>query len=324
MRAITIPRFGGPEVLTVSDIPQPDVGPNDVLVDVAAAGINRADLQQREGHYPPPPGAPDWPGMELSGTVLEVGASVARWKIGDRVCALVPGGGYAERAVVNEGLLLAVPGNVDLVEAAGIPEAVCTVWANVYLSAGLKAGQSLLVHGGTSGIGSMAIQLAAAQDSPVFATAGSDAKVAFCESLGAVGINYREQDFTQVVATATDGRGVDVVLDMVGGDYLARNVESLAMGGAVSIISNLSGAVGTFDIGLLMRKRGRILASTLRARPLDERAAIIADVERYVMPLFASGAVHPVIDSVFPLAEAADAHRRIASGEHAGKILLSL
>jgi putative PIG3 family NAD(P)H quinone oxidoreductase len=324
MRAITIPRFGGPDVLTLADIPQPPVGPDDVLVRVAAAGLNRADLQQREGHYPPPAGAPEWPGMELSGTVLETGARVSRWKVGDRVCALVPGGAYAERAVVNEGLLLAVPERVDLVEAAGIPEAACTVFANVYLSAGLAPGQSLLVHGGTSGIGSMAIQLALALGNPVFATAGSDAKVAFCRSLGAVAINYHDEDFAEFVARETDGRGVDAVLDIVGGDYLARNVESLGLGGAVVIISNMSGAVGAFDIGMLMRKRGRILASTLRARPLDERVRIVAEVERVVMPLFASGTANLITDTVYPLADAAEAHRRMESSQHIGKILLSL
>ena len=324
MRAVTLPRFGGPEVLTLTDIPQPEVGANDVLIAVAGAGLNRADLMQREGHYPPPAGAPDWPGMELSGTVLEVGTAVDRWRTGDRVCALVSGGGYAERAVVNEGLLLAVPDNVDLVEAAGIPEAACTAYANVYLTAGLQPGQSLLVQGGSSGIGSMAIQLAVALGNPVFATAGSASKVDFCESLGAVGINYRDEDFAEVIARRTDGRGVDVVLDMVGGDYLARNVEVLNTGGTVALISNLSGSDGRFDIGILMRKRGRIVASTLRARPLEERVAIVAAVERHVMPLFASGAIRPVIDSVFPLANAADAHRRMESGDHIGKILLSV
>jgi putative PIG3 family NAD(P)H quinone oxidoreductase len=324
MRAITIPRFGGPDVLTLADIPQPAVGSNDVLVEVAAAGLNHADLQQREGHYPPPPGAPEWPGMELSGTVLETGDGVTRWKVGDRVCALVPGGGYAERAVVNEGLLLAVPDAVDLVAAAGIPEAACTVFANVYLAAGLQPGQSLLVHGGTSGIGSMAIQLAVALGNPVFATAGSAAKVAFCDGLGAIAVNYHTEDFAELVARETDGRGVDAVLDIIGGDYLERNIASLSLGGTVVIIANMSGSPGAFDIGALMRKRGRILASTLRARPLAERARIVAEVERVVMPLFARGLASPIIDTVYPLADAADAHRRMESSEHIGKILLSL
>lgn len=321
MRAITLPTFGGPDVLTIADIAEPAIGPRDVLVGVGAAGVNRADLSQREGHYPPPPGAPDWPGMELSGVVLEVGAAVTRWKVGDRVCALVPGGGYAERAAVDESLLLDVPAGVDLDEAAGIPEAACTVWANVFMAAGLRDDQSLLVHGGSSGIGSMAIQLGVALGHRVFATAGSPAKVEFCDGLGARGINYRTEDFAAVIAAESDG-GVDVVLDLVGGDYLARNIASLATGGIVMIIANQSGAPGSFDINALMRKRGRIWATTLRARPLAERAAIVAAVQQNVMPLFASGAIRPIIDSRYPLDRAADAHRRMETSEHLGKILL--
>jgi len=324
MRAITIPRFGGPDVLTLTEVEQPPRGPTDIVIQVAAAGLNHADLAQREGHYPPPPGAPDWPGMEVSGTVIETGDAVSRWRVGDRVCALVPGGGYAERVVADEGLLLAVPDAVDLVEAAGIPEAACTVFANVYLTAGLKPGQSLLVHGGTSGIGSMAIQLARALGNPVFATAGSTAKVAFCAELGALGINYRDEDFAEAVARETDGNGVDVVLDIVGGDYLERNLESIRVGGAVVIIANQSGSRGSFDINRLMRRRGRIIASTLRARPLAERVAIIAAVQQTVMPLFASGAVRPIVDRVYPLADAADAHRRMETSEHVGKLLLAV
>jgi putative PIG3 family NAD(P)H quinone oxidoreductase len=328
MRAITIPTFGGPDSLVVSDIPEPVVGPNDVLVEVAAAGINRADLAQREGHYPPPAGAPDWPGMELSGKILAIGDEVEGWHAGDRVCALVPGGGYAERAVVDAGLLLPVPSNIDLVDAAGIPEAACTVWANVFMAAGLREGQSLLVHGGSSGIGSLAIQLAAAFGVTVFATAGSAKKVEFCEELGATGIDYREEDFAEVIAEKTgaektDG-GVDVILDIVGGDYLAKNIKSLAVGGTIMIIANQSNKPGSFDIGALMRKRGRIWATTLRARPLAERAAIIAEVSEKVMPLFADGRMRTVTDTVFPLEKAADAHRRMASSVHLGKILLSL
>jgi putative PIG3 family NAD(P)H quinone oxidoreductase len=324
MRAITIPRFGGPEVLTLSEVPLPVAGPQDVVIDVVAAGLNHADLAQREGHYPSPPGAPEWPGMELSGVISSVGAGVIGWRPGDRVCALVPGGGYAERAVVDERLLLAVPDDVDLVDAAGIPEAACTVFANVYLAGGLDKGQTLLVHGGSSGIGSMAIQLATALGNPVFATAGSPAKVAFCADLGARGIDYRQDDFATVIERETDGRGVDLILDIVGGDYLPRNVASLALGGAVVIIANQSGKPGTFDIGALMRKRARIIASTLRARPLVERAAIVAAVQHTVMPLVGSGDVRPVIDRRFPLADAADAHRRMETSEHLGKILLTM
>lgn len=323
MRAITIPTFGDADVLTIAEVPQPALGPGDVLIDVAAAGVNRADLAQREGHYPPPPGAPDWPGMELSGVVAAIGEEVNGFEVGDRVCALVPGGGYAERAVVDAGLVMPVPTNVDLVDAAGIPEAACTVWANVFMAARLTTGQSLLVHGGSSGIGSLAIQLAVARGARVFATAGSAAKVAFCEGLGARAINYREQDFAEVIAAETDGRGVDVVLDLVGGDYLPRNLASLATGGTVMIIANQSNTPGSFDIGTLMRKRARIWATTLRARPLAERAEIVAGVRESVLPLFADGRMHTVTDSVFPFERAADAHRRMESSEHSGKILLS-
>jgi putative PIG3 family NAD(P)H quinone oxidoreductase len=323
MRAITLPTFGGPEVLTLADIPEPAVGPSDVLVEVAAAGVNHADLAQREGHYPPPPGAPDWPGMEVSGTVVRVGAAVTKWAVGDRVCALIPGGGYAERAVVPEGLLLPVPDTIDLVDAAGLPEAACTVWANVFMAASLQRGQLLLVHGGSSGIGSTAIQLGVALGNTVFATAGSAAKVAFCDALGARGINYREEDFAAIIAAETED-GVDVVLDIVGGDYLPRNVASLRTNGTIVIIANQSRTPGTFDINALMRKRGTIRATTLRARPLAEREAIVAAVQANVMPLVATGALKPMIDSVYPLAEAAKAHRRMESSEHLGKILLAV
>lgn len=323
MRAITIPNFGDADALTIADIAQPELGAGDVLIDVAAAGVNRADLAQREGHYPPPPGAPDWPGMELSGVIAEVGGDVSGLQVGQRVCALVPGGAYAARAVVDAKLVMPVPDNVDLVDAAGIPEAACTVWANVFMAAGLRSGQSLLVHGGSSGIGSLAIQLGAATGATVFATAGSAEKVAFSEGLGATGINYRRQDFAGVIAARTGGRGVDVILDIVGGSYLPANVASLATGGTLMIIANQSNEPGTFDVGALMRKRARIWATTLRARPLEERAEIVAGVRANVLPLYASGRLHTVTDSVFPFEQAADAHRRMESSAHCGKILLS-
>jgi putative PIG3 family NAD(P)H quinone oxidoreductase len=323
MRAVVLNGFGGPEVLQVADIPVPVLGTEDVLVDVAAAGINHADMSQREGHYPPPFGAPEWPGMELSGTVLEVGADTVGWAVGDRVCALVPGGGYAERAVVNQGLLLRVPGTVDLVQAAGIPEAAATVWANVVMSAGLRTGQTLLVHGGTSGIGIMAIQLGVALGCRVFATAGTAAKVEVCNELGARGINYRETDFVEVIAAETEG-GADVILDIIGGDYLPRNVASLALGGTIMIIANQSMKPGEFDIGALMRKRGRIWSTGLRARPLAERVAIIAAVQSDVMPWFADGTVRPIVDRVFALDDAPAAHRLMESSDHIGKILLAV
>lgn len=323
MRAITLPSYGDPDVLTVSDIPEPEMGEGDVLIDVAAAGVNRADIGQRMGNYPPPPGAPDWPGMELSGIVASVGAEVTGFRPGDRVCALVPGGGYADRAVVDARLLLPVPAGVGLVDAAGIPEAACTVWANVFMAAGLETGQTLLVHGGSSGVGSMAIQIATALGADVFATAGSAEKVAFCADLGARGINYRDEDFAQIVSAETDRRGANVVLDIVGGDYLERNIASLAMDGTIMIIANQSGARAAFDLRGLMGRRGRIWATTLRARPIAERAAIVAGVRESVLPLFADGRIHPVTDSVFPLERAADAHRRMESSAHLGKILLS-
>lgn len=322
MRAITIPQFGGPEVLTLSDIPEPTFGANDVFIEVAAAGVNRADIGQRQGTYPPPAGAPDWPGMELSGTILAIGDSVTGWHAGDRVCALVQGGAYAERAAVDARLLMPVPSNVDLVDAAGIPEAAATVWANAVMAAGLAPGKSLLVHGGSSGIGSLAIQYARALGCTVFATAGSAEKVAFSESLGAVGINYRDRDFVTVIQSTAGG--VDVVLDIVGGAYLQRNVEALAIGGSIAIISNQSGAPGTFDIGTLMGKRGRIGATTLRPRSIGERGEIIAAVDENMMPLFADGLMHTVTDTVFPIAEAAEAHRRMESSTHMGKILLAM
>lgn len=323
MRAITLPTFGGPDVLTLADIPEPELGPSDVLVAVAAAGVNHADLAQREGHYPPPPGAPEWPGMELSGTVIRVGPSVTRWHPGDRVCALVPGGGYAERAVMDEGLVMALPDGVDLVAGASIPEAACTVWANLFMAAGLRSGQSLLVHGGSSGVGSMAIQLGVALGITVFATAGSASKVAYCEGLGSRGINYREESFAEIISAESAG-GVDAVLDIVGGDYLADNIASLRLGGTVMIIANQSGTPGAFDINALMRKRGRIWATTLRARPLSERAEIVAAVQAHVMPLLASGAIRPLVDTVLPLERAADAHRLMESSSHLGKILLAI
>jgi putative PIG3 family NAD(P)H quinone oxidoreductase len=312
VRAITIDHPGNPDVLTVTEVAEPVVGPNDVLIEVAAAGVNRADIAQRMGYYPPPAGAPPWPGMEVSGVIAVVGAtSGSRLAVGDRVCALLPGGGYAERAVVDAQLVLPVPDNVDLVEAAGLPEVAATVWSNVFMNAGLAPGETLLVHGGSSGIGSMAIQIATAWGARVFATAGSPEKVDFCESLGAArGIDYRTTDFVQVVDELTEGRGVDVVLDVVGGDYLARNIAALAN--------------STFNLNTLMAKRGRIWATTLRARPLAERAAIIEAVRVNVWPLLSDGRVRPVIDSVFPLSHAPDAHRLMESSKHLGKILLSV
>ncbi|KQP54078.1 NAD(P)H-quinone oxidoreductase [Agreia sp. Leaf283] len=322
MRAITLPSFGDPSVLTLSEVIEPPVGPSDVRIDVVGAGINGADISQRRGSYPAPSGAPVWPGLEVSGVVSAIGDDVAEWRIGDEVCALLPGGGYAERAVVDQGLVLPVPAGVSVLDAAALPEVAATVWSNVYMSAELLPTEAFLVHGGSSGIGAMAIQLAHALGSRVFATAGSAEKVAFAESLGAVGINYREQDFVEVVNYEMGGTGVDVILDMVGGDYVARDIRALGVGGRIMVIANQSGDTSSFNVGSLMIKRGRIWATTLRARPLAERTAIIASVRESVWPLIEQGLVKPTVDSVFTPAEAADAHRRMESSAHMGKILL--
>jgi len=294
------------------------------LIDVAAAGINGADLAQRRGAYPSPAGAPDWPGLEVSGTVAQIGAAVNGFATGDRVCALIPGGGYAELVSVDERLVLPVPAGVDLIDAAGLPEVAATVWSNVFMLAELHQGQTLLVHGGSSGIGSMAIQLGVALGARVIATAGSDSKVAFCESLGAIGVNYREQDFVQSVKQSTGDEGANVVLDMVGGDYIARDIHALAIDGRIMVIANKSGAASEFDVGRLMAKRGRIWGTTLRARPIEERSRIIAEVREQVWPLIERGDVRPIVDSRFPLFSAADAHRRMESSQHIGKILLTV
>jgi putative PIG3 family NAD(P)H quinone oxidoreductase len=324
MRAVTIPRFGDADVLTVADIPQPELTETSVLIDVAAAGVNRADIGQRQGSYPPPAGAPDWPGMELSGVITAIGEAVAasgEFHIGDRVCALVPGGAYADRAVVDARLLIPVPDSIGLVDAAGIPEAACTVWSNVFMAAGLQSEQTLLVHGGSSGVGSLAVQLASALGCRVFATAGSPDKVRFCEDLGATGIDYRREDFAERLKRDAPA-GADVILDLVGGAYLTRNIDALSIAGTIMIIANQSGEPGAFDIGALIRKRGRIWATTLRARTIDERAQIVRGVRDSVMPLFASGRIHTVTDSTFTLDEAGAAHRRMESSQHLGKILL--
>ena len=268
MKAITIPQFGSAEVLSLADVPVPAVGPEEIRFTVVGAGLNGADIGQREGSYPSPAGAPDWPGLEASGVVAEVGSAVSGINVGDEVCALLLGGGYAEQVVVDAGLVLPVPSGISVFDAAALPEAAATVWSNVFMMGALKPGETLLVHGGSSGIGTMAIQLAVALGSPVIATAGSTEKVAFIEGLGATGVNYRTEDFVDVVDKATDGRGADVILDMVGGDYLARNLNALAVNGRIGCIANRSGDRSTFAIGALMRKRGHIFAATIRSRPL--------------------------------------------------------
>lgn len=323
MRAILIPAPGGPEALTLDTVADLPIGPRDIRIQVAAAGVNRADVAQRLGLYPSPEGAPEWPGLEVSGVVTELGAEATLFALGDRVCALLPGGGYATEVVVREVLALPVPDSIDLVDAAGLPEALATVWSNVFLGAGLTAGETLLVHGGASGIGTTAIQLGRLAGARVAVTAGSTEKLDVCRGLGAeILINYREQDFPAEIAAATDGHGADVILDIIGGSYAARNVAALAVGGRIMVIANQSGEDAVFNPFLLMQKRGRYWGTTLRARPLEERAAIMQALRTDVWPWLESGAFRPVIDSRFSFADAAGAHRRMEASAHVGKILL--
>ena len=324
MRAVVAQGTGGPEVLSVSDVPDPVAGPGEVLVDVAAAGLNRADLLQRQGLYPPPPGASDIIGMECSGTIVALGEGVTGWSVGDEVCCLLAGGGYAERVAVPAGRVMPVPAGVDLVTAAALPEVAATVWSNVFMVAGLRPDETLLVHGGAGGIGTFAIQLAHALGARVATTGGTAEKLEFCRSLGAdVTIDYHEQDFVEVVREATGGRGADVVLDNMGAKYLARNVDVLALEGRLVIIGMQGGTRAELDINALLRKRGAVIATSLRARPVEGKSAICAGVVEHVWPLVADGAVRPIVHTTMPLAEARAAHELMESGSHTGKILLT-
>ncbi|WP_044559250.1 NAD(P)H-quinone oxidoreductase [Azospirillum sp. B4] len=325
MRAIAITQPGGPEVLQPIERPTPQPGPGEVLIRVAAAGVNRPDCLQRAGHYPPPPGASDLPGLEVAGTVAAVGEGVAGWAVGDAVCALVNGGGYADHAVAPAGQCLPVPAGFSMVEAAALPETFFTVWTNVFDRGRLTAGESFLVHGGTSGIGTTAIQLAKAFGARVFATAGGPDKAKACEAIGAErGIDYKAEDFVAVVKQATDGRGVDVILDMVGGDYLPRNIDALADQGRHVSIAFLRGAKATLNMVPVMAKRLVLTGSTLRPRTAAEKAAIAASLREKVWPLLARGAIRPVIHQTFPLEEAAAAHALMESSQHVGKIVLTV
>ncbi len=318
-----MPTPGGPEALVVQQVPDPVAGPGQVVVDVAAAGLNRADLLQREGRYSPPPGTPAWPGLECSGTVSEVGAGVTGLAVGDRVCALLDGGGYAERVAVRAGQVMPVPDGVDLVEAAALPEAAATVHSNVVSTARLQPGETFLVHGATSGIGTMATQLVAALGARALATAGSPDKVAAAAPFGAEAVlDYRADDLHARVMELTDGRGVDVVLDPVGARYLDLHLRLLATGGRLVVIGLMGGRSAELDMAALMTKRVAVHGSTLRARPWTEKAAVCAAVVEQVWPLVARGAVRPVVDRVLPLAEAAEGHRVLEAGEHVGKVLL--
>lgn len=324
MHAVVITEPGGPEVLRWSEVPDPVCGPGEVVVDVVASAVNQADLLQRMGKYPVPDGAPAWPGLECSGTVAGVGADVTGWQTGDQVCALLSGGGYAERVAVPAGQLLPIPAGVDLVTAAALPEVMCTVWSNLVMTAGLRSGEVLLVHGGASGIGTAAIQVGRALGARVAVTAGSAAKLERCAELGAsILVNYRTEDFVEVVTTATGGHGADVVLDIMGGPYLARNLGVLAMDGRITIIGTMGGRRADVDLAAVMGKRARITGSMLRRRTLAGKAAVVAEVGEHVWPLIESGAVRPVVDRVLPMTDAAEAHRVVADGEHVGKVLIT-
>ncbi len=325
MTAIEITEPGGPDVLKPVKRPTPEPGLGEVLVKVEAAGVNRPDVLQRKGGYPPPPGAPDIPGLEVAGTVVALGPGAERWRIGDRLCALVTGGGYAEYCAVPTVQCLPAPGGDDMVKAAALPETFFTVWTNVFQRGRLEGGERFLVHGGSSGIGTTAIQIARARGARVFATAGTAEKCAACERLGAErAINYREEDFVAVVKELTGGEGVDVILDMVGGDYIARNVAALRTEGRLVCIAFLGGSKVELDFLPMMLKRATITGSTLRPRSIEEKGTIAAELEREVWPLLDAGRIGPVIDSTFPLAQAADAHRRIDSAAHIGKIVLTV
>ena len=324
MKAITIPEFGGPDSLVLADVDPPEAGAGEVVVRVVAAGVNRADTLQRQGRYPPPRGESDVPGLEVSGVVEELGDGVDGWAVGDEVCALLAGGGYAEGVRVPVGQLLPVPAGVSLVDAAALPEVVCTVWSNVFLTADLRAGETLLVHGGSSGIGTMAIQLAHERGARVAVTAGSADKLDACRRLGAeVLVNYREEDFVERLVEATEGHGADVILDIIGAKYLSRNVSALATGGRLVIIGMQGGTRGELDIAALLAKRGSVTATFLRARRPEEKAAIVASVREHVWPLVEANRVRPVVHSRHPLADAAEAHRELESSSHVGKVLLT-
>ncbi|WP_329070256.1 NAD(P)H-quinone oxidoreductase [Amycolatopsis sp. NBC_01480] len=322
MYAITIREPGGPDVLEWTEVPDPRPGPGEVLIDVAASAVNRADLLQRQGFYPPPRGASEVLGLECSGVIAELGEGVECWNVGDEVCALLAGGGYAEKVAVPAGQVLPVPAEVETLAAAGLPEVACTVWANVVMHAGLHEGQVLLVHGGAGGIGTHAIQVGKALGATVAVTAGSAERLERCRQLGAdITINYKEQDFVEVLAKETGG--ANVILDNMGAKYLERNVDTLAMDGRLIVIGMQGGVQGELNLGKLMGKRASVFGAGLRARPLDQKAAIVADVRERLWPLVEQGSVGPIVGQVVPMAEAASAHRMLEEGTVFGKVLLA-
>ncbi|MEV6879012.1 NAD(P)H-quinone oxidoreductase [Amycolatopsis sp. NPDC051128] len=322
MYAITIREPGDPDVLEWAEVADPRPGPGEVLLEVAASAVNRADLLQRQGHYPPPPGASEILGLECSGTVAELGEGVQGWSVGDEVCALLAGGGYAEKVVVPAGQLLPVPGEVELLAAAALPEVACTVWANVVMHAKLTEGEVLLVHGGAGGIGTHAIQVGKALGATVAVTAGSDERLESCRQLGAdIAINYKEKDFVEVLRKETGG--ANVILDNMGASYLGRNVDALAADGRLVIIGMQGGVKGELNVGALLGKRASVFAAGLRFRPLDQKAAIVGDVRARLWPLVEEGSVKPIVGQVVPMAETASAHRILEEGSVFGKVLLA-
>ncbi|QQS02417.1 MAG: NAD(P)H-quinone oxidoreductase [Austwickia sp.] len=326
MRAITIPTPGeNIDALVPDEVEDPSPAAGDIVIDVAAAGVNRADLLQRRGFYPPPPGASELPGLEVAGTVSAVGADVTTWRVGQEVSALLAGGGYAEKVAVPAGQVLPVPSGLSLVEAAALPEVACTVWSNVFMTAHLRPGETVLFHGGSSGIGTMGIQLAREVGATVAVTASSTAKLEACRGLGAeILINYRDADFVEEIRRATGGRGADVILDLIGAKYLDRNIKALATNGRLVIIGMQGGTKAELNIGALLAKRGAVIATSLRARPDEEKAAIVAAVREHVWPLVEAGRVVPLVHETVPLEEAARAHQILEDGQHIGKVILTV
>jgi NADPH2:quinone reductase len=325
MKVVHIAAPGGPEQLQISTRPTPKPGAGEVLVRVEAAGVNRPDVMQRQGRYPPPPGASDLPGMEIAGEIVSLGSNVSGLTVGDKICSLLPGGGYAAYAVAAAPLCMPIPQGMSMVEAAAIPETFMTVWTNLFERGGCKAGDTVLVHGGTSGIGTTAIQLASVLGAKVYATAGSEDKARACEKLGAVrGIDYRKEDFVEVIRAATQGYGIDVTLDMVAGSYVPRNIDIAAVEGRIVTISTLGGTKTELNMVPVMMKRLTLTGSTLRARTVAQKAAVADAMRQNVWPLIAAGKVKPVIFKTFPLAEASEAHRLMETSNHIGKIVLTV
>jgi putative PIG3 family NAD(P)H quinone oxidoreductase len=329
MRAITQEEPGGPDTMAWTDVADPVAGPGEVVLDVAATAVNRADVLQRAGRYPPPPGASPYMGLECSGTISALGPDVtdvsSGWRVGDEACALLAGGGYAQKVAVPVETLLPIPAGIDLITAGALPEVACTVWSNLVMTARLREGQTVLVHGGSSGVGTMAIQVARALGARVAVTAGTAAKLDACRDLGAqIAINYRHDDFVDVLRSRTGGRGADVVLDLIGGPYLGRNVAALASNGRLVVIGLQGGTRAELDLGMLLAKRAAVIGTTLRGRPLEEKAEIVAEVRNRLWPMVEDGRVRPVVHAVLPITEAAAAHRLLESSEHIGKVALQV